>query len=275
MYNPDSTHQYPPYVMLTRSFNYLGNLNTTQLENLYVHNAQVQVSDGTDSVMLQEICLNNIPPQLRGQVAGALGLGSIDSVKLNVCIYADLTFKLHIAEGKKYDLKIIADGKTVTSSTTVPRLVPMDSVKWRYNPNYPQNDSLFEARSFISDPANEKNYYRYFTKRNHEPMYPGSRSVTEDNIFDGRSFEFPVRRAQSKYAPFDFRTNGYFWRGDTAIIRLGNIDYDQFRFWQTTEANSGSNSPFSSYVRTLSNIKGGLGVWAGMSYKDYLLIFPK
>lgn len=273
----------PPYVILTRSFPYTSTLSAAALNELFIHNAIVKVTDGTTEIQLTEICLNSIlafDSTLAEIIAGSLGLGNLDISTLNYCVYIDITSFLGSSAllpeiGKTYRLTVKADGDSVSATTTIPPFVTFDSVYYVNHPDFPANDSLVELRGKLTDFPNRADYYRIFTRRNSEPMFAlVGGSVTDDKIFDGRQFEFPIRRGQSPTAEFNFNTFGYFWRGDSVTVRTANIDYQHFRFWQTLEYNTGTQGPFSNYVRIESNIIGGLGVWGGLSFGDYTIYVP-
>ena len=51
----------PPIVILTRYIGFYGATDLEALQNLYVRDATVTVSNGETSVELLEICLNDIP----------------------------------------------------------------------------------------------------------------------------------------------------------------------------------------------------------------------
>jgi hypothetical protein len=271
----------PPYVILTKSFPYSSTLSPEALNELFIHDAIVKVSDGTTEIQLTEICLNDIlsfDSTLANMIASSIGLGGIDLGTLNYCVYVDIgrflgTSALVPTIGNSYYLTVISEGDTVTATTTIPPLIPLDSVFYVNHPDFPSNDSLVEIRATLRDFPNRADYYRIFTKRNSEPMFAllGG-SVTDDKIFDGIQFVFPIQRGQPQTAEFDQNTFGYFWRGDTVIVRSSNLDFEHFRFWQTLEYNIGTQGPFTSYVRIESNIKGGLGIWGGLSFGDYKII---
>ena len=271
----------PPYVILTKSFPYSSTLSPEALNELFIHDAIVKVSDGTVEVQLTEICLNDVlsfDSTLAQMIATSIGLGGIDLGTLNYCVYVDIGRFLGSSNlvpeiGKAYYLTVIKGADTVRATTTIPPLIPLDSVFYVNHPDFPVNDSLVEMRAKLSDFPNRADFYRIFTKRNSEPMFAllGG-SVTDDKIFDGRQFEFPIQRGQPQTADFDVNSFGYFWRGDTVTIRSANIDFEHFRFWQTLEYNVGTQGPFTTYVRIESNIKGGLGIWGGLSFGDYTLI---
>ena len=271
----------PPYVILTWSSPYLASFSPEKLNELFIHNATVTVSDGTNEITLTEVCLNTIAAldsALAQSVAQSIGLGGTDLSTLNYCIYVDVAAffgnsAIRPQVGESYYLTVIVGDDTARAVTMIPPLISYDSIFYVNHPDYPNNDSLVEVRGILTDPAGTRDYYRLFTRRNQEPMYPlFGGSVTDDNIFAGRSFEFPIQRGQSITGDFDLNTFGYFWRGDTITVRGANIDYAQFRFWQTLEYNTGSSGPFSSYVRIESNIVGGLGIWGGLSYQDYKFV---
>jgi hypothetical protein len=271
----------PPYVILTKSFPYTSTLSPEALNELFIHDAIVKVSDGTVEVQLTEICLNDIlsfDSTLAEIIATSIGLGGVDLGTLNYCIYVDIgrflgSSALVPTQGNSYYLTVINGEDTVRATTTIPPLIPLDSVFYVSHPDFPANDSLVEIRAKLRDFPNRADFYRIFTQRNREPMFAllGG-SVTDDKIFDGREFEFPIQRGQPQTADFDVNTFGYFLRGDTVTVRSANLDYRHFRFWQTLEYNIGTQGPFTSYVRIESNINGGLGIWGGLSFGDYKLI---
>ena len=251
------------------------------MNELFIHDAIVKVSDGTVEVQLTEICLNDVlsfDSTLANMIANSIGLGGVNLGTLNYCVYVDIGRFLGSSNlvpeiGKAYYLTVINGADTVRATTTIPPLIPLDSVFYVNHPDFPVNDSLVEMRAKLRDFPNRADFYRIFTKRNSEPMFAllGG-SVTDDKIFDGREFEFPIQRGQPQTADFDVNSFGYFWRGDTVTIRSANIDFEHFRFWQTLEYNVGTQGPFTTYVRIESNIKGGLGIWGGLSFGDYTLI---
>ncbi|MCH2021110.1 MAG: DUF4249 domain-containing protein [Saprospiraceae bacterium] len=277
----------PPFVILTKSIEYTSNVSLDILNDIFIHDAQVTVFDGTNSVQLPELCVSDLqflPVFLQNAISQAIGLPTLDSIDFDICVYTDifglLGFGINIEEGKTYDLEIITDDfGTITATTTLPSLVPLDSLKYNNHPSYPDNDSLVELEAYFTDPIGP-NYYRSFTQRNDEQMYPAYTrgtvgSVSDDNIFEGQSFSFGLLRGSGPFDDLDIDTYGYFWRGDTVIVRTASLDYEHFRFWQTLEYNSGAQGPFGTYTRIESNIKGGLGIWGGITYDDYTITIPE
>jgi hypothetical protein len=72
-------------------------------------------------------------------------------------------------------------------------------------------------------------------------------------------------------------TSLYFRRGDTAILKLCNIDKATYDFWRTYEFNFQSiGNPFSSPTKVINNVSNGaLGYFGGYAAQYRTLIIPK
>ncbi len=262
-----------PYVILTRNTSFFGGDAFTSLGNLYVHDANVTVSNQGTDYDLQELCLSNLPPNLKPIVSQFLGV-NVDSLPpdLDVCVYVN--FQLTGREGERYNLRIQKADTIVTSSTSIPYAVPVDSM-WVL-PEPEVADSLVRLWVQFDEPDTLGNFYRYFTKRNSEPFYPGLfGSVLDDEFFNGQLFRFNLDRGYDRNTDIDFDTYGLFVRGDTIIVNISSIDRAHFRFWETAEDQLRSGGPFASPTYITSNVEGGLGVWGGYGSAFDTLVVPK
>ena len=259
----------PPIVMLTRSFPFTG-VNGQGFSNLFIHDAVVSVNDGNQNIILKEFCWDDLDAEQKQTVLEAFNL-EFDSLTINVCVYTDPDLVMVGEIGKTYSLKVEAEGKVLTSITTIPLHVPIDTLWFQQNPG--NVDPIYkELRAIISDPASEENYYRYFTSNNRQRFFPGFNSVADDAFFDGQEFEFPLPKGESSRDTLYFETFGLYMEGDSVILRWTNIDKPHFDFWSTLEFNGVNQGPFSSYTRIETNIEGGLGIWGGYSNSYYALI---
>lgn len=260
----------PPFITLTQTVPFYGEINFNELDNYYAHDATVTVSDGSTSVTLTEYCLSELSDELASLVAAYLGfaLDSLGNFPVDICMYADpglLTgFPAIVGvPGRTYTLTINYNDKVYTSSTTIPELVNLDSVYVKQQPD-PLTDSLYILYAMISDPDTLGNYYRYFTKQNSFPFYAAFSSVTDDLFFNGKTFEFSMSRGNAPTSDFDPATNGYFFSGDTVVLKFCTIDHASYEFFRSLEFDAGSDGPFSSATIVQTNISnGGLGVWCG------------
>jgi hypothetical protein len=260
----------PPYVILTRSVPFFSELSTEQFNTLFINDADVTVFDGEQTVNLTEVCLDEIPPEFKDQVGAFLGI-TVDSIGINLCVYVDLTFSMLGVEGKNYDLRVETADKVLTASTRIPASIPLDSLYFSPPPGKP-NDTLAQLRVFLDDPAASADYYRYFTREGEEGFQRPFDSVTDDLLFDGQYFEFPLTKAEPFGGDFDQETFGLFRRGEEATIKWMTIDVEHFNFWNTLEFSRSNQGPFSSYTRIDHNIEGGLGIWGGIAAKYYSIL---
>jgi hypothetical protein len=119
-------------------------------------------------------------------------------------------------------------------------------------------------------------YIRYFTKTNSDPFFPGFNSVFDDQVIDGKTYTIQVDRGINKNVDNN-DTDIYFNPGDTATLKLCNIDRVTFDFWRTFEFSFQSiGNPFSSPTKILSNISnGGLGYFGGYGAQYRTIVIPK
>ena len=262
----------PTYVLLTRSIPFISTIKSDQFASLFVRKATVSVFDGIKNVSLTEVCLDQIPPELKKEVYAVLGLNP-DSTSSNICVYADLFDQIKREPGRKYDLSVTVDGKVITATTTIPQYIPIYDFKWKEPPGKPR-DTLAELNVKINDPKSIKNYYRYFTSTQGGPLIPPFGSVTDDAIFDGKEFEFPLQRAQRRGSGFDPETFGLYKRGDSITVKWCTIDKAHFDFWNTRDFSANNGGPFAAYTRISTNINGGLGIWGGYAVGTYSMRVP-
>jgi hypothetical protein len=243
----------PPVVRLSNSIGFFSKVDLNTLEDAYVHHASVSVSDGNQTIHLKEY--------LYSQGGIDLYFYSTDTANSQ-----DLHFLG--TPGKTYQLTIQYDGKTYTSQTGIPYPKPLDSL-WAVMPppdempkDHPDSRLLYAQ---YSDPDTPGNRIRYFTKRNNKPFLPALYSVYDDEIINGTTIQIQMSAGFQKMDSLNLETYGYFYKGDTVVVKWCSIDKKVFDFWRTLEYSYGSTgNPFSSPVEVSTNINGGaLGVWAG------------
>src|SRR5690606_179715 len=79
----------PVFVMLSKSIPYLSKVSPDKFAELFVKNAEVIVHDGDKEVRLTQICLNDLPEDLKKTVAEILNLNP-DSLEADICVYGDI-----------------------------------------------------------------------------------------------------------------------------------------------------------------------------------------
>lgn len=251
----------PPVVILSNSFEYFSNISPAILAGSFVHNAVIKMSNGVTTHQLKEYSYNT-PANLK------VYFYSIDSSSLATAFVG--------AFNTTYTLEIQANGKTLTSTTTIPLLAKkLDSIWWKKAPDNPDSSKVVLVAK-VTDPPGLGNYIRYFTKVNRDNYYPGLNSVFDDQIVDGKTYTIDVERGVDRNRSFDAETYSFFDKGDTIAVKFCNIDKATFDFWRTMEYSYGSiGNPFSSPTKVMSNVNGALGYFGGYAVQYKTLIVPK
>ncbi|MBE2245623.1 MAG: DUF4249 domain-containing protein [Candidatus Competibacteraceae bacterium] len=246
-------------ITISRSVPYFEQINLTDittLQNLFVSNASVFVSDGiiTDSLVFT-IDPNSFPP-----------------------VYFKSTNPLLVGQpGKTYFLTIYAEGDTLTSYTTIPPLVYLDSIYWKPDP---VNNDIGMGWGHLTDPDTLGNIYRLFAKRQGYPYYVSAGTLS-DKTFNGTSTSFSFNRpdAYPKYIPNNEPQDTarfYFVRGDTIGVKFCTIDSRSYDFIRSyTIASASFGNPFASPTFVKSNIIGGFGGFVGYGASYYQYIVPQ
>lgn len=243
----------PPYVFLTKSIGYFAKIDLNTLQNSFVHNAVVKVSDGVKTITLKEYSVDT------GSNGNKFYFYSIDTA------LAPSEWLLGEVE-KTYTLTIESEGQSYQAITKIPNPTPLDSVITSQPSIIPKdNPEARQIKVFFKDPDTLGNYMRYFTKRNNEPYYPGLNSVYPDELINGTQFETTLAAGEDRNGNLSFDSLGFFHPGDTVTLKWCAIDKKVYDFYSTFEfALSTIGSPFASPIKVKTNINNNaLGVWAG------------
>lgn len=250
-----------PLVILSKSLNYFSRITPGLLAGSFVHDATIEISNGTKTHRLKEY-------------ATPLGSGfnlyyySIDSSELSTAFVGELS--------TRYSLRIVSEGEEYTASTTIPAITKrIDSLWWKPMPK----DSV-DGKVVVMVRATDKpgfgDYVRYWTRKNNEPLLPGFQSVFDDLIIDGTTYELEVEPGIDRNEGWE-EDERAFRRGDTVLFKLSNIDRATYDFWRTLEYNYSSvGNPFSTPIKVLGNISNGaLGYFGGYASQYRRIIIPK
>ena len=251
-----------PIVVLSSSLDYFSEISTEILENSFVHNADVQISDGNTTKTLKEFSV----------------FASNSGYKLYYYTTDSLDQPAFVGKlNQSYSLQIAVNGQQYEAQTTIPALAKtIDSLWWKIAPNNPDtNKIVVEAR--VTDPPGFGNYIRYFTSVNGDRFYPGLNSVFDDQIVDGTTYDVDVDQGVNRNANINFDDYAYFHKGDTVTVKFCNIDKATFDFWRTMEYNYQSiGNPFSTPTQVISNISNnGLGYFGGYAAQYRTIMIPK
>jgi hypothetical protein len=268
----------PPFVMLSWTQGYFA---ATDLNSILANNisgATVVVSNGMVSDTLIEICSSQIPVEFLPMITDLTGLSPELLQQFDVCAYTSFNTAIFGEENRTYSLTVKAEGKTLTARTKIPTIVPLDEVYFKVSGN---SDSLGFAYGLLTDPDTLGNCYRWYAKRiNKYPAWSKHAgqpkdgtyiapigSAYDDRFFNGLTFEFAYYRGSliGSQKEDDINAERAFFKvGDTIAVRGCVIDRGVYDFVTSMEDQvSSAGSPFATPVNLKTNIKGGLGIWAG------------
>lgn len=251
---------FPPRVILTNSQGYFEAIDSSILSNIFIHDADIVISDGIESFTLQEINFNGI------------------------YVYTSLDFGAIGQYGKTYSLTIQVNDKSIYSSTSIPQPLLIDSL---WFDKYVAFDSLGLIGAKFTDPDTLGNCYRWFAQRinsytyNYPPPFdnvkgtikdsrplPPIGSSTDDKLFNGLSFDFIFPRGEDGLleGPDDNNIEAGFYKiGDTILVKSTTTTYPIYLYVRAMEnAAVSEGSIFSSPGNLPYNVLGdGIGIFYG------------
>lgn len=251
----------PPYIILSTSLNYFSKISPEILLASIVSGAKVTLSDGITVTQLREY----------SQSLGGYNLiyySSDTADRANVMIGQ---------AGKTYKLQIVYNNEEYNSVTTIPVVAKtVDSLWWKPAPDNSDTTKVV-IMGRLTDPPGFGNYIRYFTSVNSQPFLPGAVSVYDDQLTDGKVYDYQMDQGIDRNNPPERDNYGYFNRGDTVTAKLANIDKVTFDFWRTLEfAYQSVGNPFSNPVKVSGNVSNGaLGAFCGYGVQYRTIIVPK
>ncbi len=236
------------YVILSRTVDYFN----PQLDLLGVKGALVYITEGTLNgtdttwdIASKKQLIELAPDSIPGIYFNPLLIGK---------------------EGKVYKLEITAEGKYIYGTTTIPTLIPLDSLTYevRINPDNNKDTGKFMTIHFM-EPAATGNNYRAMYRIGGDTNYFGWGSIYDgDDVFNDEIVNGVYRRfTYGRNFDFDDTINYYF----------SSIDRPAYNFWQSYDQARNNGGPFATPVQLKSTVVGGIGSFTGMavSYKKLII----
>lgn len=273
----------PPFVLISKTKDIFAPTDLTAFLNGFISGAVVTVSDGTNSVILDEWCSDNLPPGTEQMAADMFGIPVNELANYHICAYLTLDASMFGQVGKTYHLTVEYEGKTYESSTQIVQPTYLDSVWWKPEPGTPNHGFSW---AFLTDPAAKGDAYKWEVKRinigpDGEPIDKNFETpfspVIDDEFFNGLAFEFAYEN------PFAFEPDtpedelGLYAQGDTVVIKFSKMDLQVYEYLEKKYLQlQTAGNPFATPTNIPNNISGGaLGVWAGFSPTfDTLVCLP-
>lgn len=237
-------------VLLSSSIPVTDVIDSTNVLNHVIRSAKITISDGqTSEVLRVKNDKNRVPP----------------------FVYYGTTLKGEA--GKEYSLKIEYLSRVIEAVTTIPKTVAIKSAEY-----VKKNATDTTGYVFVKfdDPLEDKNYYQVATKIDaEEPIFvPAFYGNLDDKNFTSANVSIQVNRGillfpKTKFTP-------YFADGDLIYVKLRTQNKDTLDFWNSwqNEIVNSKNPIYPSNTSLKSNIKGGLGIWAGYGQSTLIVKTP-
>lgn len=266
----------PPFIILTRTQSYFAPTSVQSLSDIYVTDGVMTIFDGVTTHTLDKLCSGSLTEEQLQLAAEATGIDINLLRQVNICAWTKLDGTLLGEVGRTYRLDIQADGKSISSTTTIPSVIALDSLWFKLAEQDPGDDSLGLIWARLADPDTLGNAYRWFAKRlnagpdgqpKDDPFIAPLFSVFEDKFVNGLTFDFNFVRGSQAFSSADDDNNaesGLFKRGDTVAVKFVSLGNKEFEFYNSFANNVASAGDlFSNPANAVGNIEGGLGIWAG------------
>ncbi|WP_289665003.1 DUF4249 domain-containing protein [Flavobacterium panacagri] len=237
-------------VLLSSSIPVTDVIDSTNVLNHVIRSAKITVSDGVNSEVLRvKNDKNRIPP----------------------FVYFGSTLKGEA--GKEYSIKIEYLDRVIEAVTLIPKSVPLKSAEYIKKNATDTTGYIFVK---FDDPVNEKNYYQIATKIDgEEPIFvPSFYGNLDDKNFESPSVSVQINRGVLLFPKTKFTP--YFADGDLIHVKLRTQTKEALDFWNSwqNEIVNSKNPIYPSNTSLKSNIKGGIGIWAGYGQSTIIVRTP-
>ena len=260
-----------PIVLLSKSQNVYAPTDVETYISSFISDAQVSVSNGSQTVSLSLFTLSSLPLESQKTVAEMLKLNLNELPFLPIQVYSTTDQSIKGEVGKTYNLQIGYNGKSYVGSTSLLTPVALNNLYWKADES---NAEYGYSWANLTDPAGDYNGYKWEAKRINitssgaylDDLYKRA-GYFEDRFFDGLTFEFAVENPLKRKDTTHLEAYKRYYRiGDTVVIKLSRLDEATYDFFykKSTQLENGGN-PFASPINVPTNIPGALGIWAGIS----------
>lgn len=237
-------------VLLSSSIPVADAIDSTNVLNHVIRSAKITISDGQTSEVLRVTNdKNRIPP----------------------FVYFGSTLKG--ATGKQYSLKIEYLDRVIEAVTSIPPSVELKSAEYIKKA---ATDTIGYIFVKFDDPVNQKNYYQIATKIDkEEPIFtPAFYGNLDDVNFTTPSISMQINRGLLLFSKTKFTP--YFTDGNLIHVKLRTQNKDALDFWNgwQNEIVNNKNPIYPSNTSLKSNIKGGIGIWAGYGQSTIIVRTP-
>lgn len=177
-------------------------------------------------------------------------------------VYKNTTLKA--VSGRTYSLKILAEGKTFSSTCKMPAKVPLDSVvfeKFSFG-NQSDENSQKSFTPIYTDPVGKGNFYKFDLQKG--DSISKTLFLIDDDIVDGSVNKRPL---------FDRELS--LKKGDSIILKMLCITKEVNLYFYSMDQSSGGPNSTASPANPVTNIQGAvLGYFSAHTMQTVKLRIP-
>ena len=264
----------PPVVLLSKSQDVYSPTDINSFLLTLITDAEVWVSNDSDSVMLELVSANNLSLEVAEIIAGKLRIKLSELAMLPISFYTTSNTSIYGETNTSYNLYIKHNEKEYQASTTILEPTYLDELYWKIEPETIEYGNSW-AR--LTDPSLQYDAYKWEVKRinlkngktRDEWYKPTSDPYFDDKFFNGMTFDFfyenPMgRKGDTTHLKIHRR---YYKLGDSVVVKFSKMNSSTYDFfWKKRRQLRSNGSPFASPINIPSNIsEGALGIWAGFA----------
>lgn len=175
--------------------------------------------------------------------------------------------------GREYDIEVEARGQKVRAHTSVPSVVPLDSVVVKVD-----KEPYVNVTAYWTDLDSENDYYVLFYRFKGQIEYVvcGFGTVSDASA-EQKALSTVVYKSPGSLIDTQSKMM-WFRRDDTVTLKIAHVDQAGYEFWQSFQNSVSSRiAVFNSTPQNglKSNIIGGFGYWCGMGSSEHRLYLEK
>jgi len=161
--------------------------------------------------------------------------------------------------GKAYHLTVVANGVTLTSSSTMPVMINLDSLVVEDFPGF--GKTIKVVTPFYNDPLGYGNQYNLSIIKNGKLIKDVF--AYDDLFIDGKKATFPLVYS---------RKSDEFKKGDNIEVVMNCIDLANYKYWFSFSQSS-TGSPQAVPDNPISNINGqAIGVFGAVTFQKKSIV---
>ena len=187
--------------------------------------------------------------------------------------YIYTTGHLRGESGKTYTLDVSYKGLTASATTTIPQKVELDALECVKTES---SDTLYSILASFRDDLSEHRRYKVFvmTEKGGETVFsPSFMGLYDNSAFPSSDQQIHIYPATATEGS-DMRI--HFPGSQTVQVKFCTLDEDAYEYWKSFEnVHTLSRNPlFPTTYNLSSNVRGGLGLWAGYGAAFYSVELP-